>query len=225
MPQHAMTVNPEFNDEGQLMDFQVQHGHRGGHVDPTIVEDAQGRQHYQYEVQQQDPDDFSFSKEDYASLLFEATPDLKQMLEFASSENSGLPSGFTDEWNDLIDAEGDGFDLDRLHQMLETLTEAYQNADHQPPVTETEAWFDSLPQEEVDQHVENIRQSSVSFEQAEQLTNLHGQTESPAEDFIVRAGVDIAYGKASTEDKLQEAIKKFGAAEAFKGYMRLSSLL
>ena len=225
MPSRAMTINPEYNDEGQLMDFQVQHTHHGGQVDATIVEDAEGRQHYQYVEEQRDPEGVYFDKHEYAGLLFESTPGLKQMLEFANTENTGLPSGFTDEWNDLIDAEGDGFDLGRLHQMLGILQEAYENADHQEPVSETEAWFDSIPQEEVDQQVEYIRNTDVSFDQAEQLTALHSQTQSPAEDFIIRAGVDIAYGKASTEDKLQEAIKRFGAAEAYKGYMRLSSLL
>lgn len=226
MPSRAMTINPEYNDEGQLMDFQVQHNHHGGQVDATIVEDSQGRQQYQYIEQQRDPEGVYFDKHEYAGLLFESTPGLKQMLEFANTENSGLPSGFTDEWNDIIDSEGDGFDLDRLHKMLGILQEAYENADHTPPKSETEAWFDSIPQEEVDNQVEQIRNTAVDFQQAEQLTALHGQVATgSAEDFIIRAGVDVAYGKASIEEKLQEAIGKFGAAEAYKGYMTLSKLL
>jgi len=55
---------------------------------------------------------------------------------------------------------------------------------------------------------------------------LHGQFEAGSiEDFIVRAGVDIAFGKADTEQKIQEAIEKYGDAEAYRGYAQLASLL
>lgn len=220
----AMTVSPEYNDEGQLMDFHVSSGNKGGSVDATIVEDSQGQQHYQYVVENQDPDANSFNKDDYAQLLLDSTPNMKDMLGFAQLEGNGLPDGFADEWNELIESEGDAFNLDRLHQMLEMLTEAYNESGLREPTIDE--WFDQLPQEEVDSAMNHIVESTVTYEQAEALTELHGQFEpGSAEDFIIRAGVDLAYQKADAQQLMEQAVKQFGAAQAYKAYTNLQTIL
>lgn len=226
MPQHAMTVSPEYNDEGQLVDMQVSGGRTGGSVDPTIVEDNEGRLHYQYETQDRDPESIAFEAQDYTTLLVEAYPELPMMVQFANTDSSGLPETFVDEWNDILNS--DYQDMDRFHVMLEQLQEAYAEYQQNAPVemSETEQWFDQMPQEEADAIADHVIDNPVSIDDAQVLSDLHGQFEpGSAEDFIIRAGVDVAYGKADTQAMMQEAFEKYGAAEAYKAYMQLSQLI
>ncbi len=224
MPQHAMTVTPEYKDEGHLMDFNVNNGCNGGSVDATVVEDASGQSHFQYIIEEQDPEAVSFDVDTYIQGLRESIPNLDAMVQFADREDSGLPEGFVKEWNDLLDADLD--DMDHFHEMLEQLQDFYNSQSHEEPKSSTDEWFDQFPQEIVDQQIEYIQESSVTHEQADVLASIHSEYNTgSAEDFIIRAGVDLAYGMADPQELISKAVDQFGPAEAFKAYTAIQKRL
>ena len=227
MPNQGMTVEPVYNDAtGELQDLQVVGKHQGGTwtEEQDFIEQEDGSFRHIYQDADTNNDYQGFTWDGYVQDYIAAFPDIAQATKWAVDAPE-LPPGFADEFNAAIDNQ----DLDTFNEMSEMLLEFYntsQMEQRQEDLGGDEEFYEQLPQEMLEQDLGNLQQQEFSLEDAETMAEVSTAYEhGSVEHAILSAGVDLAYGKADINDKIQEVVGRYGEATAVAAYYRLRELM
>ena len=137
-----------------------------------------------------------------------------------------LPEGFGQEFNQALESEN----LERFNEMSEMLLEFYntsQMEQRQEDAGGDEEFYEQLPQDDARMLIcLQLQQQEFSYDQAETMAEVATAYEQGSvEHAILSAGVDLAYGKADINDKIQEVVGRYGEATAVAAYYRLRELM
>ena len=224
----AYTVSPVHQDTeygDQIVGFQVDHNHYGSHTaaEDYIEQEDGSFRHIHQDDPSVDPESNHFDFEDYLGGVIEAYP-IHEALTTAA-ENPAVPQEFIEEWNNILELPDSEIDIDRFHQLMEFLLDQHQQYSPEQAESDVQQWFDALPQEELDQSFEELQQHSFTPDTAEQFVELaQSYQPSSVEHSMLKAGVDISFGKVSIEQAMQSLIKQYGEAETVAAYYKLNAL-
>ena len=92
-------------------------------------------------------------------------------------------------------------------------------------MTDVEEWYENLPQEEVNQQLEELQQQEFNPHTAEQFVELAQDFDKGSvEHQMLKAGVDISFGKATLQQAMESLIETYGEAATVAAYFKLNSM-
>lgn len=228
----AFTINPIYSeDDGSLQDFEVTTGNNFSRsiqheIEQQFVEGPNGQMNYQ---QVEDPEQKmhmgGFDSQDYFATVAEATPGLTEMVEWAKTDEA-IPPDLIEQWDNAINTG----DLESFYDTLEILMGLWiDNGKPGERLSEEETvnqWFEELPQDYVDNEMQEISNTTYTIEQAEQMAEAaRNYAPGSVEHGILAAGVDMAFGKEQFSEASKRLMFEHGAAKLAAGYMNLKHLL
>lgn len=246
----SYTVSPVMDDQGNYLGSEVANTSRAGSAtnhngqvvgnDFDYFEDSQGKLHHRFEdtqlMDETSPDsDGAFDHNGYFTGIIETQPELVAAASWASENQQVLPEGFIDSYNKAIELG----DLETFHRLAETLLDIFpeedwnsNNQDHETQdleeglkdaYQELDEWFENeVSQDYFDGQIETILNAELTPDDANELVQMADNWEhNSCEHAILSQGVDIAFGKITQHQAIENVINQFGTAHAFASYLRV----
>ena len=238
-----METRPIYNDEGDVVDFQViSHRQGNAHLNTQdYIEQPDGSfkhvfQDVSLESDKQDVSPMNFQMSSYQQALVEAMPDLPAAIQWV--ENS---PDFTVEELEEYNQALDNNDLDAINRFYERLlplyrqavaeqsqqSESYEYDDTDADDSELTEWYEDLSDDLIADTVDEIMETTeFSDEQIHMMGTLSDDfEEGTPENQILLAGQLIAQGELSPSDAMEQIIEMYGEAEAARAYFYLQNKL
>jgi hypothetical protein len=234
----GFTVSPTTDDRGNYTGVEVHSTtarenftDRQGMVvgnDRDYYEDAEGQFHHLFEETElkDESSPTEFDPTDYWGGVMETEPWITNAVALASTNPELMPEGFIDDWNNAIDNE----DLNKFHEMKDFLSSWFNEQDFNPndyesdgePQNYHDEWFSELPQETVDENINYLMSLEFDSEDAEEFANYsNNYAQGSPEHAILTKFVDVAFGKNTMEDAMNEVASRHGMTTTFAAFTQL----
>ena len=238
-------TRPVYNDQGEVVDFQViSHRQGNAHLNTQdYIEQSDGSFKHIYQdvslvSDKQDVSSMNFQMSSYQQALVEAMPELPAAIQWV--ENS---PDFTVEELEEYNQALDNNDLDAINRFYERLLPLYRQAlaeQQQPQQSpddaddeeynkgndQIEEWFDELPDEFIDATVDELYETDFDSSKVQIMDSLSTQYEPNSAHFeILQAGQQIANGSMTVDDAIDQITSEFGEAVAAAAYIELQHMI
>ena len=246
MPRIGMTVNPEFNSDGDYVgssifthpnDAATDTSGRVKDWEQDYYQDSKGELHHHFsETELMDErNGASFDIDAYQQALTEAIPNLEAAIRWVENAPE-----FTDEDLQAYNQAFDNHDLDAMNAFYERLMPAFyasQQAQEEPQNPEEESYEDMSDEEVYDTlEEEGVIDDTLDYLMDEEFTLSQDEVsqletvssvfeEGSCEHEIANVGLAVAAGEIDMDDAIELVTDKFGDVAAAKAYFKLQSIL
>lgn len=239
-----METRPVYNDQGDVVDFQVIN-HRQGNArmpEQDYIEQSDGSFKHIYqdvslESDKLDVSPMNFQMNSYQQALVEAMPELPAAIQWVE-QSPEFTVEELEEYNQALDNN----DLDAINKFYDRLLPLYHQAmaemnkplpqsketdeEYQEGNDQIEDWYEELPDEFIDAAVDGLYETEFDSEQVQIMDSLSTQYEPNSAHFeILQAGQQIAQGNLSIDDAIDQITTEYGEAVATAAYIELQHMI
>ena len=240
-----METRPVFNDQGEVVDFEVINHRQGSARMQTqdYLEQSDGSyrhvyQDVQLESDQQDVSSMNFQMDAYQQALVDSIPNLQDAIQWVE-HSPDFTAEELQEYNTALDNQ----DLDAINRFYERLMPLYhkamaesQESQQQPEPTDEEdleningnieEWFDNLSDDFIDGVVDDLYEQNFTSEQVQIMDSLSAQyDDDSAHHDILEFGQQIAQGVMTLDDAIETLIASYGEAVTAAAYIELQHMI